>query len=396
MKIGERRLGKLNRDNVDCADDFSLQMNFVVTRASHKLPTTGRILSSLKPSPIKTIIYLSTCAAVDYFQHVIPSVLPLSEGQPYNLIPLHGKHPAKVRQKNFVAFTNSILPAILLTTDVAARGLDIPQVDLVVQIDPPIDPKAFLHRCGRAGRAGRRGVSVIFLQPGREEDYLQFLDVRKTPLTPMSVPNMEIKPDEVQAATAAIRKIVLSDRALHDKGQRGFVSWLKAYSKHQASSIFRVADLDWEDLGRAWGLLKLPKMPELKNWQGEKTLGLNIDFSSYAYKDKQREQSRRQELQVRVQDKNDNNIIQPHLPSPSSSVLQQKRTLKRAWSDKIDQQAVREKRREKRALAREHRLWAAMTPAEQEKKRELERMIEQVKRDRAIEEADGEFEGFGD
>lgn len=377
---------------MDCAEDFSLQMSYVVTPASYKLPTTGRILSSLTPSPNKTIVYLSTCAAVDYFQHVFPSILPLSEGQPYNLIPLHGKHPPKVRQKNFATFTNSTMPAILLTTDVAARGLDIPQVDLVVQIDPPSDPKAFLHRCGRAGRAGRRGVSVIFLQPGREEDYLQFLDVRKTPLTQMSLPNMEIKLEEAQAATAAIRKTVLSDRALHDKGQRGFVSWLKAYSKHQASSIFRVTDLDWEDLGRAWGLLKLPKMPELKRWQGEKGLGLEIDFSSYAYKDKQREQSRRQELQARAQEKIDNSIMQSPLPSPSPF---QKKPFKRAWSDKLDQHAVREKRREKKTSAREHRLWAAMTPAEQEKKRELERMIEQVKRDRVVEEAEGEFVGFG-
>lgn len=373
-------------------------MSYTVTPASQKLPTIGRILSSLKPSPTKTIIYLSTCAAVDYFQHVIPSILPLREGQPYTLIPLHGKYPAKVREKNFVAFTDSIMPAILLTTDVAARGLDIPQVDLVVQIDPPIDPKVFLHRCGRAGRAGRRGLSVIFLQPGREEDYLRFLDVRKTPLTPLSLSNMEIKSDEVQAATAAIRRTVLSDRALHDKAQRGFVSWVKAYSKHQASSIFRVTDLDWEDLGRGWGLLKLPKMPELKIWQGEKGLGLDIDFSSYAYKDKQREQNRRQELEARrAQDQIDNGTtIQPSLPSSSSSSPFQKRPLKRAWSDKLDQHAVREKRREKRASAREHRLWAAMTPAEQEKKRELERMIERVKRARAVEESEGEFEGFGD
>ena len=380
------------------ADDCSLQMSYIVSPASQKLPTIGRILSSLKPLPTKTIIYLSTCAAVDYFQHVILPILPLSEGQPYNLFPLHGKHPAKVREKNFAAFTNSIMPAILLTTDVAARGLDIPQVDLVVQIDPPIDPKVFLHRCGRAGRAGRRGVSVIFLQPGREEDYLRFLDVRKTPLTPLSLSNMEIRPDEVQAATTIIRGIVLSDRALHDKAQRGFVSWVKAYSKHQASSIFRVTDLDWEDLGRAWGLLQLPKMPELKNWQGEKGLGLDIDFSSYTYKDKQREQNRRQELEARrAQVKIDNGTTNAqHLAPPLSASPIQKKTLKRAWSDKLDQHAVREKRREKRGLAREHRLWAAMTPAEQEKKRELERMIEQVKRDRAVEEAEGEFEGFED
>lgn len=360
------------------ADDFSLQMSYVVAPASHKLPITSRILSSLRPSPNKTIIYLSTCAAVDYFQHLFPSILPLSGGQPYILVPLHGKHPSKVRQKNFAAFTNSTSPSILLTTDVAARGLDIPQVDLVVQVDPPSDPKAFLHRCGRAGRAGRRGVSVIFLQPGREEDYLRFLEVRKTPLEPLVLPDLEIDSEEARAATKAMRRTVLSDRALHDKGQRGFVSWLKAYSKHQTSSIFRVTDLDWEDLGQAWGLLKLPKMPELKSWDGDKALGQQIDFASYAYKDKQREQFRRQQLQAHAQEKSDNKISQPPAVSSSST---SKKSLKRAWSNKLDQHTERDKRREKKTSARERRRWATMTPAEQEKKQELERMIEQVKRE---------------
>ena len=126
----------------------SLQMNYLITPASHKLPAVSKILSALEPFPNKTIIFLSTCAAVDYFQHILSPILPAPNGQSFTLIPLHGKHPAKARIKNLAAFTNSSTPSILLTTDVAARGLDIPQTDLVIQIDPPSDPKAFLHRCG--------------------------------------------------------------------------------------------------------------------------------------------------------------------------------------------------------------------------------------------------------
>ena len=92
------------------------------------------------------------------------------------------------KEKYFATFANTTMPSILLTTDVAARGLDIPQVDLVIQVDPPTDPKGFLHRCGRAGRAGRKGLSVVFLQPGREEDYLAFLEVGKTLATPLDSP----------------------------------------------------------------------------------------------------------------------------------------------------------------------------------------------------------------
>ena len=127
---------------------YSLQMSYLITPASHKLPAVSKIFSALEPSPNKTIVFLSTCAAVDYFQHVLPSILPSTNHQSFTLIPLHGKHPAKARIKNLATFTDSNTPSILLTTDVAARGLDIPQTDLVVQVDPPSDPKVFLHRCG--------------------------------------------------------------------------------------------------------------------------------------------------------------------------------------------------------------------------------------------------------
>lgn len=363
-------------------------MSCLITPASHKLPALSKLLTSLDPIPSKSIIYLSTCAAVDYFQHVIPSILPLRDGQPFTLIPLHGKHPPKAREKNFTAFAHATTPTILLTTDVAARGLDIPQVNLVIQLDPPSDPKVFLHRCGRAGRAGRKGLSVIFLQPGREEDYLPFLQVRKTPVTLLTSPPVTTSDADAHTATAAIRNAVLADRALHDKAQRGFVSWVKAYSKHQASSIFRVADLDWEDLGRAWGLLKLPKMPEVRAWPGDKALGVQLDFALYAYKDKARELLRRQAILERAAN-----------PAPSSSrpaAAAQKDFKKRPWSDKLDRREEREQRRDKKRARRERERWAGMTAAERAKEEELRAMIEEVKRRRREEEGFGAWEGFGD
>ena len=203
------------------------------------------------------------------------------------LVPLHGKQASKIRDKNFSRFSNSTIPSILLTTDVAARGLDIPQVDLVIQIDPPSDAKVFLHRCGRAGRAGRKGLSVVFLQPGREEqEYPGFLERRGTPVTPLLSPSIAVTDEDANQISLQMRKQVLLDRAIHDKAQRAFPSWVKSYSKHQASHIFRINELDWQDLGNAWGLLKLPKMPELKSWEGDKSLGFVVDFQDYAYKDK--------------------------------------------------------------------------------------------------------------
>jgi ATP-dependent RNA helicase DDX55/SPB4 len=367
---------------VDKRTPASLQMSYLLTPASQKFPALLSLLSQLEPTPQKSIIYLSTCAAVDYFQHTLSALLP----RQFSLLPLHGKHPPNVRQKNFSKYISAVTPTILLTTDVAARGLDIPQVDLVVQIDPPSDPKVFLHRCGRAGRAGRKGLSVIFLQPGREEDYIPFLEIRKTPITLLKAPVVAVTDEDAKLVTSRMRKQVLADRGLYDKGQRAFVSWVKAYSKHQASSIFRVADLDWTDLGNGWGLVRLPKMPELKKWDGDRTLGVKLDMSEYAYADKVQEKARRAAMEKA---KN----AEPYVPS--EEVLK-KRKEREAWSHKHEQKDIKEERRERKKRKREAERLGKMTEEEREKERELQTLIEKVKQKKLEEDAEEVFEGFKD
>jgi ATP-dependent RNA helicase DDX55/SPB4 len=88
---------------------------------------------------------------------------------------LHGNLPPNARTRTLDAFASaistSLSPSVLLATDVAARGLDLPHVDVVIQFDPPSDPKAFSHRCGRTARAGRSGQAWVLLV-GRESDYI--------------------------------------------------------------------------------------------------------------------------------------------------------------------------------------------------------------------------------
>lgn len=367
----------------------SLQMCYSVQPASHKIPAIGKLLATIHPRSQKTIIYLSTCAAVEYFQHLLPQLLPKIDGQPLLLVPLHGKQQQKARQKNFARFSNATIPSVLLTTDVAARGLDIPQVDLVLQLDPPNDPKVFLHRCGRAGRAGRKGLSIVLLQPGREEDFLPFLEVRKTPLSPYGSSEIATSDDDAQAFTARMRSMVRADRSLHDKGQRGFVSWAQAYSKHQCSSVFRLVDQDWEDVGNAWGLLKLPKMPELKSFAGDKSLSVNVDWTKYAYADQAKEGARLRKddsLPAAVE------IGEQSQPSRTPAV----KDSKRSWSQKADRQELREVRRAKRSKRREHERWEQMTLEERSQHQDLNALIQKVKGKIIREGNHEEFAGFGD
>ncbi|KAF1946074.1 DEAD-domain-containing protein [Clathrospora elynae] len=361
----------------------SLQMAYLVLPPSHKLPAIKKVLSSLQPQPQKSIMYLATCFSVDYFQHVLPEVF-----KGYTIVPLHGKHPDKVRRRNFTKFLDSVTPSILLTTDVAARGLDIPAVDLVLQLDAPSDPKTFIHRCGRAGRAGRKGLAITFIAPGREEDYIEFLRVRQTPVSPLTNPDIAITSEEAEAVSNKIRKVIKSDRAHFDKAQRGFVSWVRAYSKHTASSIFRVADLDWKELGNAWGLLKLPSMPELKKWEGDRSLGVEMDFSTYAYKDKAREQQRQTEQQEYETNKAE---------GKKRYVTENKK--ESAWTQQKDQRATKELRREKKAAKREHERVNALTEDERKEEDRLNGMIEEMRKkvaEKEAQDAADEFAGFSD
>jgi superfamily II DNA/RNA helicase len=75
---------------------------------------------------------------------------------------IHGDLRQRERERALAAFADGKLPA-LVATDVAARGLHVEDIDVVVHFDPPEDHKAYLHRSGRTARAGKRGVAVTLV-----------------------------------------------------------------------------------------------------------------------------------------------------------------------------------------------------------------------------------------
>ncbi|XP_071508487.1 ATP-dependent RNA helicase DDX50-like [Diadema antillarum] len=82
---------------------------------------------------------------------------------------MHGDIPQTQREVTLKGFREGKFQC-LVTTDVAARGLDIPEVDLVIQCNPPKDVDSYIHRSGRTGRAGRNGVCVCFYKRAEERD----------------------------------------------------------------------------------------------------------------------------------------------------------------------------------------------------------------------------------
>jgi superfamily II DNA/RNA helicase len=90
-----------------------------------------------------------------------------------NAAAIHGDLRQQVRERALRDFTTGALP-VLVATDVAARGIDIEGVDVVIHYDPPDDHKAYLHRSGRTARAGRKGV-VVTLSLWDQENLVRLL-----------------------------------------------------------------------------------------------------------------------------------------------------------------------------------------------------------------------------
>jgi len=74
---------------------------------------------------------------------------------------LHGDIPQKQREVTMELFRQSKVQ-VLLTTDVMARGIDLPDLDLIIQVEPPMECESYVHRSGRTGRVGRDGTCITF------------------------------------------------------------------------------------------------------------------------------------------------------------------------------------------------------------------------------------------
>ncbi|MCO5594188.1 hypothetical protein L7F22_048212 [Adiantum nelumboides] len=131
----------------------------------------------------KVIVFMSSCNGVKYHAELLNYIdVPVLD--------LHGKQKQQKRTATFFEFCNAP-HGILLCTDVAARGLDIPKVDWIIQFDPPDDPRDYIHRVGRTARAGKEGKSLMFLLPS-ELGFLRFLKVAKVPLNEYQFPTSKV------------------------------------------------------------------------------------------------------------------------------------------------------------------------------------------------------------
>ncbi|CAN8237219.1 unnamed protein product [Cochlearia groenlandica] len=266
-----------------------LQLEYLECEADKKLSQLVDLLNKNKNK--KLIVYFMTCASVDYWGLVLSQIPALNS---ISLIPIHGDMKQNARDKALASFTEAS-SGVLLCTDVAARGLDIPGIDCIIQYDPPQDPNVFVHRVGRTARLGREGRSIVFLLP-KEEAYVEFMLLRRVPLQERKCA------EDAADVIPIIRSAAMKDRAVLEKGLKAFVSFVRAYKEHHCSFIFRWKDLEIGKLAMGFGLLYLPSMSEVKQHRlsGEGFTPVEgVKFEDIKFKDKSREKQRKKNLQAK-------------------------------------------------------------------------------------------------
>ncbi|ODV78725.1 DEAD-domain-containing protein [Suhomyces tanzawaensis NRRL Y-17324] len=195
----------------------------------------------------KIIVFLSSCNCVKYFGELLNYIdLPVLD--------LHGKQKQQKRTNTFFEFCNA-KQGILICTDVAARGLDIPAVDWIIQFDPPDDPRDYIHRVGRTARGTEgKGKSLMFLTPS-ELGFLRYLKAANVPLNEYEFPTNKIANVQSQ-----LSKLIKSNYWLHQSAKDGYRAYLQAYSSHHLKTVYQIDKLDLVKVAKSFGFDVPPKV----------------------------------------------------------------------------------------------------------------------------------------
>lgn len=180
---------------------------------------------------------------------------------------MQGKQKQTKRTTTFFQFC-AAESGILLCTDVAARGLDIPKVDWIVQFDPPDDPKEYIHRVGRTARGeGGQGHALLILRP-EELKFLHYLKEARVPLQ-----EYEFSWNKVANVQEQLEKLIATNYFLNLSAKEAYKAYVRAYDSHSLKHIFDVNTLDLVAVAKSFGFNN-PPFVDLPVTNGKKARSL--------------------------------------------------------------------------------------------------------------------------
>ncbi|KAH8336129.1 hypothetical protein KR074_003590 [Drosophila pseudoananassae] len=270
----------------------NLQLSYVVVPPKLRLVAISSLLAKevdANPKQFKAIVFMSTTEMVNFHHDMLNEALTRrvldeddekedddeEDGGEEPLLPglrffkLHGSMTQTERQGVFRGFRDCA-SCVLLATDVVGRGIDVPDVKLVVQYTPPQTTADFVHRVGRTARAGRKGRAVLFLAPS-ESQFVRHLEKKRIRIQQgdMYAYLQALMPKDDEAKTVQeaasnlqhkFQSLLEDDRELHDKSCKAFVSWMKFYSTFpkELKPIFNVRIAHMGHFAKSFALKEAP------------------------------------------------------------------------------------------------------------------------------------------
>ena len=280
-------IGVHDKDSTATPDQ--LTQSLMVCPLPHKLDMVFSFIKShLK---CKTLIFFSTCSQVRYIYELFCTLQP-----GISILSLHGKIKQEKRTQIYFEYLNKP-HAVLLATDVAARGLDFPNVDWVLQADAPEDRDAYIHRVGRTARNQSKGKSLLLLLPSEKDGMVQLLQKHAIPIKSLSV-----NPSKAVSITQRAASIVASRPDLSSLAKKAFSSYLRSMSLMPNKDIFGVnilKDLPVDEYASSLGLPSTPSTRFMKKLQSRDEYRQNKNKNHKL--ERLKEQIRNEKLKKRIE-----------------------------------------------------------------------------------------------
>lgn len=180
-----------NDQELASAAPQQLTQHHIVVSSKLRLSALVAFLVARVQRNERVVLFMSTCDGVDFHYNLFKTMQQILNedksmdtnsgifGGCCDIFRLHGNVAHRERHSILQSFSKikQEKASILITTDVTARGLNMPEVDWIVQYDPPCETADYVHRAGRAARAGKSGHALLFLLPS-ETQYIEVLSLR--------------------------------------------------------------------------------------------------------------------------------------------------------------------------------------------------------------------------
>ncbi|KAG8003236.1 putative ATP-dependent RNA helicase DDX10 [Nibea albiflora] len=235
----------------------TLEQNYVVCELHQKVNMLySFIRSHLKK---KIIVFFACCKEVQYLFRIFCRLRP---GMP--ILALHGKQQQMKRvevYKDFLKKNN----AVLFATDIAARGLDFPAVNWVLQFDCPEDADTYIHRVGRTARYKEGGEALLLLLPSEEKGMTSQLQEKKVPIN-----KIQVNAEKLQNVQQKLEAFLAQETEQKERAQRCFVSYLRSVFLMKNKEVFDVFKLQLHEYALSLGLAVAPRVRFLNKAQAQR------------------------------------------------------------------------------------------------------------------------------